>query len=263
MFLIVFVLFGFFMMSGVLARDVCIDTFSPEAPETLSVDGNVELSWSEAFDEPNPNENCADGIEYYNVYLNGRMIGSSLETSFSYGALDDGDYIFGVSAVDLAGNEGARASVEVSFPLGDGGSSSGGGSSSSSSGGGSSSSSSSSSGGGSDSKVVKSSVVEEDDDSDDGSFESTSIELEDDEVNDKGFLSLMTGAVIGGGVGSWLAVLILIGLVVVLFFVVRKKRDASQGMGNEKQGKRKVGAAKKKVARKSAKKKSVKRAGKR
>lgn len=217
--LVVFCLIGF-----ASAWDICIDTQAPEAPEGLIVSGNVILGWNDAFDEPD----CSS-VEYYNIYLDGVLIGSSTSLSYSGGALADGNYIFGVSAVDEGENEGSRAVKEVVFPLGsgdgDGGSSGGG----SSGGGGSSSSSPSSSGdgGGSSSDSSSSNSSES---SDDYGMTLINGDVENDEGGSNGFFSTITGAVAGavgtvGGVAVGVFILLALGGFVIILVRKKKKKD--------------------------------------
>ena len=181
-------------MGSVFALDwnICIDKQAPEAPGSLSASGNVVLNWGAAPDSPESTPDCTFGIEYYNIYLDGVLIGTSSGLSYSGGALGDGLYVFEVSAVDRAGNKGERAIKEVVFPLSDNppadpgnGGSSGGGSSGGGSSGGSSAASSD------DDDVLNSSSDENDD-----FVESISDEKEE-EIIEKGFFSMVTGAVVG------------------------------------------------------------------
>jgi len=213
-------IFVVFFMSSVSAWNICIDKQSPEAPGELSVDGNVMLSWDGAMDSPESTNDCTFGIEYYNIYLDEVLIGTSSGLSYSGDLLGDGIYIFGVSGVDRAGNVGARAIKEVVFPLSvvvDGGSSSGSssGSGRSSSGGSSSLSDSGDEGSDDDSVIV---LSDEDD------FGFSSADFDDGDSSGDGVFSGLTGAVIGG-VGNWILALILVLLVFVLFFVVRKRKE--------------------------------------
>lgn len=227
---------------------VCIDKQYPEAPGNFKVSGNVLLSWDEAKDLPISNSECTFGIDYYKVYLDGKFIGRSDVSSYSGGALSDGNYIFEVSAVDKAGNEGKRAIKEVVFPLSsvvEGSNSSDVSGSSGGSGGRKSSSNSqtvvenSSEG-----VVLNSSPID---------FGVSSADFSDEEdFGSKGFFSFVTGAVIGGGVGSLLAILFFIALVLVLFFIVKKKEKES--VPEEKVVVAKVASSKKKSVKKSKKK---------
>ena len=53
---------------GVVSADewpVCLDLKAPSAPTGLSVDGNLELSWTTSSDLPS----CS-GVSHYNLYMN-------------------------------------------------------------------------------------------------------------------------------------------------------------------------------------------------
>jgi len=95
-----------------MAVDLCIDLVAPEAPEGLGYQGNVELSWNEANDEPD----CS-GIAYYNVYRDSVFLGTSLTTSFVDIPLSDGTYVYEVIAVDRSPDlhESAPASLSVTL----------------------------------------------------------------------------------------------------------------------------------------------------
>ena len=104
--------------TGLVAADgivVCIDTIPPEAPTSLAYTGNVELTWDEAIDLPEPYEGCPFGIDYYEIYKDGEKVGTSSDTSFTEGPLADGTYLYEVFAVDKAENEGAIAELVVTI----------------------------------------------------------------------------------------------------------------------------------------------------
>ncbi|MCD4770889.1 hypothetical protein K8R30_00555 [archaeon] len=213
------------LMGSVFALDwnICIDKQAPEAPGSLSASGNVVLNWGAAPDSPESTPDCTFGIEYYNIYLDGVLIGTSSGLSYSGDALGDGLYVFEVSAVDRAGNKGERAIKEVVFPLSDNnppadpgnGGSSGGGSSGGGSSGGSSSAASSD-----DDDVLNSSSDESD-----NFIESTGSEEE--EIVEEGFFSMVTGAVVGAaGTTAGMAsgaffILVILGFVAIK---IRKKK---------------------------------------
>jgi chitodextrinase len=77
------------------------DTEAPCAPLNLEASvnfTNVDLSWLPATDN--------EAVVAYNVYQDGALIGTVTETSFYVSGLTPlTDYVFGVSAVDAAGNE--------------------------------------------------------------------------------------------------------------------------------------------------------------
>lgn len=232
-FIFSFVLLLMIVNVSALSWNVCIDKQAPEAPSDISVSGNVLLSWNEASDLPETTSECVFGIEYYNVYLDGVLIGTSSDLSYSGEQLSDGVYIFGVSAVDRAGNEGERAIKEVVFPLVSSPVVDNGGSS----GGSHSSGSGDSSGGGSNKDVVVVSSAEGNDSSsseDRGASDLGFSEFEDSGISDGeqkgGFMSLLTGAVIGGGIVDWTLALIFILLVIWALFLIIKKRKDSEGV---------------------------------
>ena len=74
-----------------------------------------------------------------------------------------------------------------------------------------------------------SSEVEDSTGSDEDELGVSAVEDEDEEgVSDAGFFSMLTGAGIGGGVGNWLVALVLLGLILFLFFIVKKKSDGEK-----------------------------------
>ncbi|MCD4666837.1 fibronectin type III domain-containing protein [archaeon] len=94
---------------------ICIDLVAPDAPSSLSLSGNVDLTWSEPSDFPE----CSS-IKHYNIYRDGVEIDHVTGTSFSDGPLIDGTtYFYRVEAVDKAGNVGEF--VEGSITVGSGG----------------------------------------------------------------------------------------------------------------------------------------------
>ena len=232
-----------------LSWNICIDKDEPSAPENFAVSGNVVLSWSEATDSPESTSDCTFGIDHYNVYVDGNLIGSSEDLSYSGNSLSDGSYIFEVSAVDRAGNEGDRAIKEVVFPISEDSSDS----ESSSSGGGSGGSSGgdSSSGG---SVVNLSSGNESTDlgenedveDAEGNGFSSADFENE----KSSGFFSFITGGVIGAGAGSWFWVLFFVLLVFSFFIIVKKRRKEAAAVVSVKAKKKVVKKGKKRVVKK-------------
>ena len=97
----------------VMAVDLCIDLIAPDAPEGLGYQGNVELYWNEADDEPE----CS-GIAYYDVYRDGVFLGTSLTTSFVDIPLSDGTYVYEVIAVDKSPDLHESAPAVLSVTLG-------------------------------------------------------------------------------------------------------------------------------------------------
>ena len=253
-----------FLSSSVFALswNICIDKQAPEAPEGLSASDNVVLDWSEAVDSPESTSDCTFGIEYYNIYLDGELIGTSSGLSYSGSALEDGIYVFGVSGVDKAGNEGDRAIREVVFPLtfspdpvndtSDNSSSDTGSSRGSSR---SSSSSSSSS-----SVMSESSPVDENTtialNDDDYGF--SGEDFEDEESSDDGFFSFVTGAVVGGS-GNFIAAFVFILLLLVLLFLVAGRRKREKVVVSAPIVEKKVAPKKKSVARKGVASKKVRK----
>ncbi len=86
------------------------DTESPSAPLDLQASvefTNVSLSWSPSQDNV--------GIEAYNVFIGGTLSGSTSSTAFLVENLNPlTDYNFGVTAVDLSGNESNMTTLLVS-----------------------------------------------------------------------------------------------------------------------------------------------------
>ena len=111
---IIFLFAVIFIIGSVSAFSwpICIDTQAPEAPAGLIVSGNVQLTWNEAVDKPD----CSE-IEYYNIYLDGSLLGTSDSLSYSGASLSDGKYTFEISAVDKGGNEGDKIVKKVNFPI--------------------------------------------------------------------------------------------------------------------------------------------------
>lgn len=238
--ILVFML-GMLLISGVSAWDVCIDSSAPEAPANFKLVGNLELTWLASEDLPS----CS-GVAYYNVYINNELVGEvSDSTSYVGDELPDGSYVFGVSAVDKAENEGEVAVLQVTFPL----SLNNNGATTSPSGGGSGGSKTTSSGGGiitgnSSSTTTGENCVENwvclnwsnqegecgvrvcTDLNSCGTEETKPLIIK--ECEDKGFFSFITGGVIGafGSFGWWVLILFLI-LIVAFFLVSRKKKKES------------------------------------
>lgn len=210
-----------FFANGVHALDewdICIDKLNPGVPGGFSVDGNFQLSWNAVIDSPE----CS-GVDYYKIYLDGVLIGVSSELSYSGNNLADGNYVLGVSAVDMAGNEGGRAAREIVFPLEEsvvvvdsGVSSSGGGGS----------------GGGSVniSSITENASINQSNTGGEG-IESNTSEVPyegqefDEGSEEEGYNSGVTGAVIGIGERNyWGLGFILVALAVLLFLIFSKKR---------------------------------------
>lgn len=118
----ILILFLFFALPMAMATDVCLDFDSPSAPTGLDYSGNVLLTWTGSADSPS----CS-GIHHYDVYRDGEFIGSTSVTSYNDDAMPDGTYVYDVSAVDNAGNEGEKTSLTVTLG-GDSGGNPGGGS---------------------------------------------------------------------------------------------------------------------------------------
>jgi len=92
---------------------VCFDFQAPDAPTSLTVSGNVELSWEASIDGP---ENCSSGVDYYVIYRNNVLVDTTTSTSFSDGPLSDGTYTYKITAVDNVGNgEGPAASETITI----------------------------------------------------------------------------------------------------------------------------------------------------
>jgi len=93
---------------------VAEDAEPPTAPANLVVSpkpysrGEVYLSWDAASDNV--------GVEHYNIYRNDALIGTSTSTSyvdvFPRNGSMDGHYIYYVTAVDYAGNEGPQSNTD-------------------------------------------------------------------------------------------------------------------------------------------------------
>jgi hypothetical protein len=226
--------FVLLLMGSVSAISVCVDNVAPEAPENLSVSGSVGdilIEWSAAVDSP-----ACSGIDYYNISRDGEWIGTTEDLNFVDDAsLVSGEYDYTVYAVDMVGGN-AGASVKNSVIVNGGGVS----------GGGSSGSyickSDWTCGEWTDcvgderrricedvnkcgTPYLKPEVYEE---CGDGNSGGNSIKLESvienaDIVEPNRFLSAITGAVIGGGVGSAAAGGILL-LLAILGFVALKRR---------------------------------------
>ncbi len=91
--------------------------------------------------------------------------------------------------------------------------------------------------------------------SDDDTIVSSS-DVEPENVEANRFLSMITGAVIGGGAGSWLFALVLLGLILFIFFIARKEMAAKEAAAKKKKAlARKKALMRKKPARKKVKKK--------
>ena len=109
-------IFGIFFIGLISASgiQICIDHTPPSAPSNLAVSGdigNILLTWDPATDEPS----CS-GIEHYNVYRNGVMIGttSSNVLSFTDNNAPYGTYSYSVNAVDkVAHNSGLAIKNDV------------------------------------------------------------------------------------------------------------------------------------------------------
>ncbi|GLR17139.1 LamG-like jellyroll fold domain-containing protein [Portibacter lacus] len=85
------------------------DSIAPCVPLDLSANvvfNNVDLSWTPATDN--------EGVIAYNVFLDSILTEVTAETSISFNALTPlTDYVFGVSAIDAAGNESGISSLMV------------------------------------------------------------------------------------------------------------------------------------------------------
>ncbi|MBL7782529.1 MAG: T9SS type A sorting domain-containing protein [Saprospiraceae bacterium] len=85
------------------------DTEAPCAPLNLDATvtfTNVDLSWLPAMDN--------EAVTAYNVYQDGALIGTVASTSFYVSGLTPlTDYVFGVTAVDAAGNESLPSTRKV------------------------------------------------------------------------------------------------------------------------------------------------------
>jgi hypothetical protein len=85
------------------------DTEAPDAPLNLSADvvfNNVGLTWNPSSDDK--------GVVAYNVYIDGAWVNTVEQTSAYFPALTPlTDYVFGVSAVDAAGNESQPSTIKV------------------------------------------------------------------------------------------------------------------------------------------------------
>ena len=85
------------------------DTVAPTAPLNLAAAvsfTNVALSWSPSFDSV--------GVVAYNVFKNDTLVVSTANTSTLFTGLPaNTPFIFGVSAVDAAGNESAKSTLQV------------------------------------------------------------------------------------------------------------------------------------------------------
>ncbi|MFH1238138.1 MAG: hypothetical protein ABIH79_02340 [archaeon] len=232
----------FCLISFVSAWEICIDTRAPEAPEGLIVSGNVILSWDVSDDAPD----CS-GIEYYNIYLDGDLIGKSFITSYSRSELADGTYTFGVSAVDKGGNEGDKATEDVVFPQSSDYDneddspevpSSGGGSSGGSSSGGGSSSSSSVESNSSEDVGNNSEVYYNYEENGMSISELNSVEGDSEEnFKSNNFFSMITGAVtgtVGTAGGIAVSAFVLLALGGFVFILVRKKNGSNKGKKKKK-----------------------------
>lgn len=91
---------------------VCIDMLAPEAPSSLSISDKT-LSWNAADDEPE----CS-GIDYYEVYKDDVLLGTTSTTSFIDSDVTDGTYSYKIIAYDLAKNKGTALiqSLTISAP---------------------------------------------------------------------------------------------------------------------------------------------------
>lgn len=113
--LLIFALTLFFSFTSAQGVGICIDLEKPSAPSNLSVSGSVGsilLEWEAASDEPN----CS-GIGKYIVSRNGSKIGEVGGDVLSFVDVDSlvaGWYNYTVYAVDMVGhNTGAAVKNEV------------------------------------------------------------------------------------------------------------------------------------------------------
>lgn len=229
-FVLLIVGFGF----SVSAISICVDNVAPEAPGSLAVSGGVGsilIEWNAAVDSPE----CS-GIDYYNVSRDGEWIGTTENLSFIDNAsLGRGEYNYSVYAVDMVGgNAGASVKNNIVFESGSVGG-----------------------GGGGSSYVCKSNwscgdwsdcvgderrrlcedvnkcgtpylkpevyeVCGEDLEGESMRLENVVNEGNVDDV--EGFFSVMTGGVIGGGTGSFVAGGVLLLLSILGFIVVKRRR---------------------------------------
>jgi len=96
-----------------LAEDACLDFQAPDAPTGLTLSGNVNLEWTASADGP---ANCSSGVDYYLVYRDYVLIGTTPSTSYEDGPLSAGTYTYNVAAVDQLGNgEGAAATESITI----------------------------------------------------------------------------------------------------------------------------------------------------
>jgi hypothetical protein len=230
----VLVLFMFGFVSASSIGSVCVDLDEPSAPGNLSVSGEVGeilVEWDASVDEPS----CS-GVDYYVVLRGNETLGNTSGLSFvDVEDLGEGSYTYYVYAVDLVGgNAGASVVNEVVISGGYVG-------------GGSSSGSWTCSplwvcGNWSDCVGNDMRRICEDENNCKTDFlrpeeymscgdevvgnESEVLNVEDSEEGKDGFVSVVTGAVIGGGAGS---VAVASGLLAAsgfgLFFVVKRRRN--------------------------------------
>ena len=84
-----------------------IDTAPPDTPTGLSATVNgvsVELNW-----------NAVSDATSYNVYRDGSLLGSVSSNSFTDSGLADGTYLYEVTAVNVNGESGSKASVSATI----------------------------------------------------------------------------------------------------------------------------------------------------
>src|SRR5262245_26127787 len=106
--------------SSLLSVTVCIvsctsllfgsppDRRPPTPPSNLTTNnitcGSVGFSWSPSVDPPNGNDTIS-GVQGYTILRNGAFLQQVTTTSFSDSAVTvSATYVYGVSAVDNAGN---------------------------------------------------------------------------------------------------------------------------------------------------------------
>jgi hypothetical protein len=88
-----------------------LDRTNPTTPASLlatASGGATALSWTAATD-------ALSGIDSYNIYRGGVLVGNSSTLSFSDLVPGDGNYSYTVAAVDAAGNIGAQSIAKVIF----------------------------------------------------------------------------------------------------------------------------------------------------
>lgn len=98
----------FFALPTVIATDICLDFDGPEAPGNIDYYDNIILTWETPNDEPD----CS-GIDYYKVYRDGELVGTTQNNFFADGPFENGTYFYEVFAVDLGGNQGPGSELSA------------------------------------------------------------------------------------------------------------------------------------------------------